>query len=130
MDGTSNQTLSAYHSATCFLNSLFREWNQYSLVDSPQEFDCEQSSRLSFQIDLNESQALLIPLRKFSQVGRHRYGYPFYSVRNGHLAKIEFSEFVEKLTDHLSRNFSVENAEIYRFRSRVKNSRENIEKCL
>jgi len=114
--------LSLKHSANCFLNSLFREWNDFY-------HDSETSS---FVIKLKDEGMLVIPVEYYSLVGRHSYGGQFYYRKNksDEASELNFSEVVVVLLEHLASIYKTSPEQISIFLDRITDSTQNIEASL
>lgn len=114
--------LSQKHSASCFLNSLFREWSDFS-------HDAHTST---FVINLKDEGLLVIPIEYFSLVGRHSYAGEFYYRKNhsSEVEEINFNELVVILLDHLSKKYNTSPLQLSIFLERINDSINNIEASL
>ncbi len=114
--------LSLKHSAHCFLNSLFREWNDYT-------FD---QTNHSFVIALKNKGAIILPLAMFSEVGRHEYSDSFFYKKDGdsEIEEVNFLELAEILLEHLSAQYKTSPEQIGIFMERIGDSVNNIECAL
>lgn len=110
--------LAKNHSTNCFLNSLFREWGDYS-------FD---SAASSIDIKLKDEGLLKIPVKYFSLVGRHSYADTFFFKKNklSETSQIDFLELVEILLEQLSLKYKTNHEEKRIFLERIKDSLSNI----
>lgn len=107
--------LAALHSATSFFNSLLLEWKDKTID--------EKCVRIPLQ-----NEELIIPLRKYSRVGRHLYeGKFFIKTPAQDLEEISVSDVVIKVTHHLAKSLETDKANLDEFISRVNNSSKNIE---
>ncbi len=111
--------IASLHSATSFLNALFLEWPHY-------QFDKENNS---FSIILGDEK-VIVPLTKFSKVGRHHYKGEFLNVKNNTTQKISFIDFAEKISAHLAKSYDTDKAQLDHFLMRLKNSVQNIAQSL
>lgn len=109
------------HSATCFLNSLLREWNGYNL--------CSSELGKHFEISLG-NKSILIPIKKYSILGRHQYIGYFYLKNDDAICEITFETMVETLLDFLSNHFNTQPEQIEIFKNRVFASLKNIQLAL
>jgi N2-citryl-N6-acetyl-N6-hydroxylysine synthase len=116
----SHKLIAEKHSASCFLNSLFREWSEY-------QFD-EKS--WSFVIELEQDESLIIPLLHFSFVGRHEYAQDFFLKKKDKTATLDFFSMVEILLHHLSKTYQTSSEQMKTFIERIKDSAANIEVAL
>lgn len=108
------------HSATCFLNSFFKEWPHYQIIPE----------KTCIIIPLTPPQSLIIPLKRISLVGRHLYTGNFF-IQNGLEEKsIEFSQLVEVLSSFLQTQLNTTAEQLKVFQSRVFASLENIKSSL
>ena len=84
-----SQSIAEKHSANCFLNSLFREWNEF--------YHDKESS--SFIVHLKNHDSLIIPLTYFSLTGRHEYADVFFikNHKTDALSEIDFLEENERV---------------------------------
>ena len=114
--------LSQKHSANCFLNSLFREWGEFS----------HDANTSTFVINLKDEGLLVIPVEYFSLVGRHSYAAEFYYRKNhsSEVEEINFNELVVILLDHLSKNYNTTPLQLSIFLERINDSVNNIEASL
>ncbi len=110
------------HSATCFLNSLLRESKHHQFSDSP--------SFPQITVPIHANAAVILPLRKHSELGRHQYTGTFYLEINQDRTEISFSRLVELLTDFFRAELSADPVSIKQFRSRVFTSLNTIQKAL
>lgn len=110
------------HSATCFLNALFREWSAYSVVQSGEQ--------VAIRFPLEDQNTLVIPLRKLSVLGRHQYMGVFYLEKGDEREAIDFAGAVALILKTLMRHFNTEASQIEMFKSRVFSSLKNIEHAL
>jgi N2-citryl-N6-acetyl-N6-hydroxylysine synthase len=102
------------HASSCFFNSLFREWSNYT-------FD---GHRIILTID--ESTELAIGLSHYSQLGRHEYNG---DVRLNSVA-IDFETAVERISARLARDYATPPEDVQKFIERVLASRRNIQLSL
>lgn len=116
------QRLTILHSATCFLNSLFREWNAYTVETS----DLGEH----IVIPLKNKRSILIPIKKYSILGRHQYQGQFYLNFNDELSEISFQEMVQLLCDFLKDCFQLEHEKMEIFKNRVFSSFYNMHSSL
>lgn len=114
--------LSLKHSANCFLNSLFREFNDFF----------HDSESPSFVIKLKDEGLLVIPVEYYSLVGRHSYPGHFYYRKNksSEATELNFSEVVVVLLDHLSLIYKSSPEQLSIFLDRITDSVDNIEAAL
>ena len=114
--------LSLKHSANCFLNSLFREFNDF--------FHDSESS--SFVIKLKDEGMLVIPVEYYSLVGRHSYPGHFYYRKNkdSEASELNFTEAVVVLLDHLASIYKTSPEQMSIFLDRITDSTHNIEAAL
>lgn len=110
-----NRTLAEKHSATCFLNSLFREWKDYT-------YDRESSSLVvNVHGDL-----IILPLETFSLTGRHSYtGIYFFNSE-----EIGFNKLKDLLLNHLATIYKISSDQLSVFNNRIDDSVENIKSSL
>lgn len=116
------QTIAEKHSASCFLNSLFREWTHFKKnIDSS-----------SFVIEINADELLVIPVEYFSLIGRHEYGSVFFVKNkfNEKIVELNFSGLVRVLLTHLSKEYKTTPEHISIFIKRIENSLGNIKAAL
>lgn len=114
--------LSEKHSANCFLNSLFREWSDYT-------FD---KKTFSFTINLKNEGMLILPLKTFSEVGRHEYDDSFFfqEHKSEEVEEIGFLRLSSLLLNHLSETYKTSPEQISIFMERITDSVTNIESAL
>ncbi|WP_408097112.1 IucA/IucC family protein [Peredibacter sp. HCB2-198] len=109
--------LASLHSATCFYNSLFLEWRQNRLGTF--------RNQNAFFVQLDAEQELVIPLKRYSRLGRHEYQGTFFLRNKGDHTQIDFQKSVELMLKTLAKTED-EIHNINNFISRVKDSEENI----
>jgi len=114
--------LSEKHSATCFLNSLLREWNGYEIVNSNLE--------TKVMIPVKDGAAIELPLAKYSSLGRHEYTGFYLIHKNRERYAIEFSQLVNLLSEFLAEEFQTDAQALENFKSRVFASQKTILKTL
>lgn len=111
--------LSHHHSATSFLNALFLEWK-----------GAERTTE-QFIVPLKKNERIIIPLKKFSLLGRHHYqGEFFLEDAYGAQTELSFKALAKKICQHLAPEFGTTDVQIEDFLSRVNNSVRNIELSL
>lgn len=117
-----NNQRSQKHSANCFLNSLFREWNDFY-------HDNESST---FVIKLKDEGLIVIPVEYFSLVGRHSYTGEFFFRKNksSEAQEINFNELTVILLENLSSNYKTNPEQLRIFLKRISDSVNNIEAAL
>ena len=106
------------HSATCFLNSLLREWNDYQVIQKNQQSHIE--------IKLDDESVLTIPLKQYSSLGRHVYTGEFFV----HGISLSFEQMVYRLCTKLAKQFDTPLEQVNKFKERVFASLQNIETSL
>lgn len=116
------QRLATLHSATCFFNSLLREWNDYSVITT--------QSQTAIDLPLGGAQSLIIPLEKFSTLGRHQYTGQFFLKTRHEFSEVSFQEALQSLTSYLATSFHTDSAQILMFKERVLSSLYNIQYAL
>ncbi|MBO9665244.1 MAG: IucA/IucC family siderophore biosynthesis protein [Bdellovibrio sp.] len=124
------RTLSLRHSASCFFNSLFREWNGFNIIKSPTEVFAKTEAAESIALAVSDSETIYLPLKRKSLMGRHQYHELFF-IRSGQsFTEADFMVVAERLVKYLTEVFpnSVGNEVV--FMDRLKNSVENIELAL
>jgi N2-citryl-N6-acetyl-N6-hydroxylysine synthase len=127
----SSQMMAAHHSATCFLNSLFREWSKYELVESPYEIRARSIKCLkSFKIEISESETIFIPVKKISNVGRHQYAREFFLRTGRDFNSLSFLDMSRVLVDFLARDYRTNRDQIQNFKFRIENSLSNMAQSL
>ena len=114
--------LAEKHSATSFLNALFLEWPAFEKVFA--------DKRLSFAISLSKNERLIIPVEKYSLLGRHHYEGIFYLEANDEKKEINFLTLAEMISNHLAKEFGTSQELQENFANRLKNSIDNIESSL
>jgi N2-citryl-N6-acetyl-N6-hydroxylysine synthase len=72
------RALAAQHSTTAFLNSWLKEWPK------------KRAAGLTVRAELAPGIELVLPLEKFSSLGRHRYAPPFFVEEHGARREISF----------------------------------------
>lgn len=107
------------HTATCFLNSLFREWNGYQII-------LDSQFGKSIEVQISDQHRLLIPIVQASSLGRHVYQGSFYEVTGKKYQTIYFDKLVQILTDHLAQAMKTDAEALAQFKNRVFSSQENI----
>ncbi|WP_413557627.1 IucA/IucC family protein [Bdellovibrio sp. HCB209] len=122
--------LSLSHSASCFYNSLFREWFDYAIVDAPTAVSVKTGCKQAISLKLATGETVYLPLTRKSLMGRHQYHSVHFIESAAGLAEADFMVVAEKLVKHLTTIFpnSVGNDAV--FMERLKNSVENIELAL
>jgi N2-citryl-N6-acetyl-N6-hydroxylysine synthase len=122
--------LSLRHSASCFFNSLFREWFDYSITDAPAAISVKTGCKQVLTVTLAKGAAMYLPLTRSSLMGRHQYHSQFFIQENDVLKEADFLTVASELVKHLTTVFpnSVGNDAV--FMERLKNSVENIELAL
>lgn len=110
--------LATHHAATCFLNSLLREWTQH------------RASPSMIEIPLGPAGRLEIPLNRHSLLGRHQYEGRFFLITSTSRQEIDFFALVRHLTEFLSGSFKTSDVQKRLFEARVRSSRDNIEAAL
>lgn len=122
--------LSLRHSASCFFNSLFREWFDYSITESPAAVSVKTGCKQSLTIPLANGEMVYLPLTRNSLMGRHQYHSLFFVGHGDVLTEMSFMAVADKLVKHLTTVFpnSVGNDAV--FMERLNNSVENIELAL
>lgn len=114
-----NTRLSELHTATCFLNALLREWHNYFIYQS-------SDGVMQVVIHLAENSSLVIPLRKYSILGRHEYLGQFYLDRDNHKHEINFDELLAQLSAVLQTAYQMSEVEYDKFKSVVLLSKETV----
>lgn len=109
--------LAAKHSATCFFNSLFLEWREQKLGTF--------LGNNAFFIKLNSEKELIIPLKRFSRLGRHEYLGTFFLQASDGYSAVGFMQAVELVLHHLAKSDD-EIQNIKNFLERVTDSDQNI----
>ena len=104
------ETRATHHAATCFLNSLFREWNGFK-----REGD-------AITVALTEGETLRIFVEKFSTVGRHRYSGEFWLEKPATRELISFAALVRKVSAKLARDLKTPSSVVQTFIDRVSSS--------
>ncbi|WP_413575002.1 IucA/IucC family protein [Bdellovibrio sp. HCB290] len=122
--------LSLRHSASCFFNSLFREWFDYQIKDSPNQIAIETGCKESLLVKFANGSELYLPLTRNSLMGRHQYHSVFYVQKDGALKSTDFLTVAELLVKHLTQVFPNSSGNDAVFMDRLKNSVENIELAL
>lgn len=114
--------LSEKHSANCFFNSLFREFNDYI-------FDKET---FSFVIKLENNGMIILPLETYSEVGRHEYTEAFFYKKDEttEVEQVSFIELAQVLLKHLSSLYKTSPEQMGIFLERIQDSIGNIESAL
>jgi N2-citryl-N6-acetyl-N6-hydroxylysine synthase len=114
-----NQQLAQAHSATSFLNALFLEWK--GVERNPEQFI----------IPLRTNERIIIPLKKYSLLGRHHYqGQYFLEEYSGAQTELTFENLIQKICQQLAPGFGTTDAQMDDFLARVNNSVRNIELSL
>lgn len=111
---TRAETQATNHSASCFFNSLFREWSDFS-------FDGQ-----AINVKLNGTETLSIDVAHFSELGRHEYT----GVLKVNSERIDFSAAVSKICARLAHDYKTPPATVVKFIDRVLASRRNIRLAL
>ncbi|MEK2688233.1 IucA/IucC family protein [Bdellovibrio sp. GT3] len=122
--------LSLRHSASCFFNSLFREWFDYAIQSSPNQIAIETGCKESLTVKLTNGDELYLPLTRNSLMGRHQYSSTFYVHSAGILKATDFLTVAEVLVKHLTAVFPNSTGNDAVFMDRLNNSVENIELAL
>ncbi len=110
------------HSRTCFLNSLLREWSDFIVADT---LDGKQ-----IEIKISKNSKVIIPLTKYSILGRHQFGEKSFLQKDDDLQEIDFFKLSEILSDRLAADFDSNEKQIKIFKTRLANSVANIEASL
>ncbi len=109
--------IAAKASMACFLNSLLREWFDWSI-------------RESREIEIVTAEGkIIVPLHRYSKAGRHQYLYPAYFETKGMKVAIEFDELYRKLIAHIETSQTTASAK-EKFSHRVLDSVKVIEEVL
>jgi N2-citryl-N6-acetyl-N6-hydroxylysine synthase len=108
--------LATHHSATAFLNAFFLEWKKV------------KSDGRQFILPLENDEQVIIPLKKYSQLGRHHYQGIFYlKSLNDDEIELSFKELICKISNFLAKEFNTDLAQKENFLKRIENSLKNIE---
>lgn len=107
--------MASLHSATSFLNSLFLEWRNFNY----------QKDENALHVDLGDEK-LIIPLRKYSTLGRHHYTGKFFILKDQQKIQVEFLALAKKISEHLAIEFKTDKTQLENFLARVENSVQNI----
>jgi N2-citryl-N6-acetyl-N6-hydroxylysine synthase len=111
--------LAEQHSVTCFLNALFLEWTDF------------QKENNSFVLSFDGRTKIIIPVSRFSLLGRHDYQGTFYkNVEADSAEEISFDELISFISDGLAQRYGTDEALKVAFIDRVHNSKKNIELSL
>ncbi len=81
--------IAAKASMTCFLNSLLREWFDWTVDDKCQI------------VIVTASGNLIIPLQRYSKAGRHQYLYPAYYENKAGTVPMGFDELYKNLIAYI-----------------------------
>ncbi len=85
-------------SLTCFLNSLLREWDDWTKVPCPPELDSPAPWAIRIPI---AGATLYAPVTFYSSLGRHTFAYPASVEQDGVYHSLSFEEFASRLVGHL-----------------------------
>lgn len=108
--------LATHHSATAFLNAFFLEWKKV------------KRDERQFILPLGNDEQIIIPLKKYSPLGRHHYeGIFFFKSPSHNLAKLSFQELISKISNYLAIEFKTNQEQKENFLKRIENSVHNIE---
>lgn len=116
------------HAASCFLNSLLREWSGYRIASSFSDGVVQLKKHIVIEISSDEE--LLIPLVKESRVGRHQYADRFYLRDGAAVHEIGYEDLVFRLCDDLATAFKTDKKAVQVFKERVLASLHNTEASL
>lgn len=110
-----NDKLATHHSATAFLNAFFLEWKKV-----------ERDER-QFILPLGNDEEIIIPIKRYSPLGRHHYEGIFYlkSLAHDHI-ELSFWELISKISDFLADEFKTDQGQKENFLKRIENSQKNI----
>jgi N2-citryl-N6-acetyl-N6-hydroxylysine synthase len=117
------------HSATCFLNSLLREWQGYTVKNNESKNN-EAKNQLCVEIKLNNQTTLEIPLKYYSGLGRHIYQGNFFIQSRSDRSEILFENVIDHLGILLAQQFQTPQEQVHQFKERVLASFQNIETSL
>lgn len=109
------------HSQNCFLNSFLREWKDYKVF--------LHGGRKEIHLAI-EGVTFVLPVRRYSMLGRHQFKSVFYFLYNGAQHSLDFNELVEKLCALLKVQYQIADSHIETFQHRIANSIKVIEKSL
>ncbi|QDK46034.1 IucA/IucC family siderophore biosynthesis protein [Bdellovibrio sp. ZAP7] len=122
--------LSLRHSASCFFNSLFREWFDYSIIEAPAAISVKTGCKQALVVNLKDGAAMYLPLTRSSLMGRHQYHSLFFIQKDSVLIEADFLTVASELAKHLTTIFPNSLGNDAVFLERLKNSMENIELAL
>lgn len=118
-DSSTFLQLSEQISATCFLNSLLREWDQYEAFHL-------SGGQSEIHISIEPEGKIILPLLRFSMLGRHQYSGEYFLLTKNHKQQIAFSELVDRISGHLAKIFVTDQKQLQNFKNRVFSSQNNV----
>ncbi|WP_373997589.1 IucA/IucC family siderophore biosynthesis protein [Bdellovibrio bacteriovorus] len=119
------QSLALKHTISCFFNSLFREYQNYSYQNISAE-----NAKVAIVVDVPEKGTVLIPLAKKSLLGRHEYQGDFLLKSALGTEAISFETTVDLILDLLCQHWNEPSEKKSIFVDRLKNSLHNMELSL
>lgn len=99
------------HSQNCFLNSLLREWQDFSIHGNSE-----------IHLRFVDGVVFVLPLKRFSKLGRHQFASMFFVEINQQTRSLRFNELVQELSAALQKQFTIGSAQVEAFQNRVANS--------
>ncbi|WP_374032636.1 IucA/IucC family siderophore biosynthesis protein [Bdellovibrio bacteriovorus] len=117
--------LSLKHTVSCFMNSLFREYQNFSF-----EAGTTPEKTAVISVDLENGMEVLIPLSKKSLLGRHEYVGTFYLRQGAELKSVDFNQAVNELLTFLCKHWEQDLSKKHLFMGRLENSLHNMELSL
>ncbi|WP_413568069.1 IucA/IucC family protein [Bdellovibrio sp. HCB117] len=119
------QNLALKHTISCFFNSLFREYQNYSFEDVRLE-----RAKVAIAVEVPQKGSVLIPLTKRSLLGRHEYQGDFYLKSANAIKSLSFDATVDLLLELLCQHWNEPSEKKRIFVERLKNSLHNMELSL
>ncbi|MCO5143997.1 MAG: IucA/IucC family siderophore biosynthesis protein [Oligoflexia bacterium] len=106
------------HSENCFLNAFLREWPN-SYVTKKNEIHISLGKKI-----------VVLPLAKYSKVGRHHYLGSYYLLMSDKKSEISFEQFLTMILENIAEKFQISENELMPFKKRYDDSKKNIENIL
>lgn len=128
---TSISDAADYLSANCFLNAYIREFDDWRLGNSPQEWQVGGFPQRVLSIPMGH-QTLWVGVEYWSQCGRHRFAMPARCefVDNGHCRRVKFLCLAKMLVENAAMQTNGTIGAMARFLERIIESHRNLEMLL
>ncbi|MBA55403.1 MAG: hypothetical protein CMK89_13190 [Pseudomonadales bacterium] len=128
---TSISDAADYLSANCFLNAYLREFDDWRLGSSPQEWQAGGFPQQVLSIPMGH-QTLWVGVEYWSQCGRHRFVMPARCefVDNGHCRRVKFLCLAKMLVENAAMQTNGTIGAMARFLERIIESHRNLEMLL